>query len=145
MRRLAIPLVLATGLLTANARSPVERKANQEVARTPSQDKPAPTQLGEVNVAPLKDVLTVLSVPYQAHGFSVLIGFRVEADGSLSNIRIISPSGSKIMDSKALEILSNIGESHILGPLSDLSSATLSLQGLDDSATAQIRGIRSNS
>lgn len=117
-----------------------DRKAAEEAAKVAAQNKPAtPTQFGEINEAPIKDTVAKLYELYQAGGldipemkFSVMAGFKVEPDGSLSNIRIIKPSNSKIIDAKALEILWNIGESHALGPVSDLSSATISLDVTDN-------------
>jgi hypothetical protein len=70
--------------------------------------------------------------------FSVMAGFKVEPDGSLSNIHIIRKSESKIIDAKALEILWKIGESHALGPVADLTSATISLDVTDDLARLRV-------
>ncbi|MFY9558550.1 MAG: hypothetical protein WAV20_13215 [Blastocatellia bacterium] len=123
-----------------------ERKAAEEAAKVAAQNKPAtPTKFGEINEAPIKDTIAKLYELYQAGGleipemkFSVMAGFKVEPDGSLSNIRIIKKSNSKIIDTKALEILWNIGESHALGPVSDLSSASISLDVTEDLARIRI-------
>lgn len=124
----------------------LERKAAEEAAKVAAQNKPAtPTKFGEINEAPIKDTVATLYSLFQAGGldipdmkFSVMAGFKVEPDGSLSNIRIIKKSNSRIIDEKALEILWKIGESHALGPVSDLSSATISLDVTDDIAKLKI-------
>lgn len=112
-----------------------DRKAAEEAAKVAAEKKPAPAQFGEINEAPIKDTIGKLYEMFQAGGldipemkFEMLAGFKVEPDGSLSNVRIIKSSTSKIIDTKALEILWNIGESHALGPVSDLSTATISLK-----------------
>ena len=123
-----------------------ERKAAEEAAKVAAQNKPAtPAKFGEINEAPIKDTVGKLYELYQAGGidipemkFSVMAGFKVEPDGSLSNIRIIKKSNSKVIDTKALEILWNIGESHALGPVSDLTSATISLDVTEDIARLRI-------
>jgi hypothetical protein len=122
-----------------------ERKAAAEAAKVAAENKPAtPTKFGEINEAPIKDTVKKLYELYQAGGldlekeFSVMAGFKVEPDGSLSNIRIIKPSPNKLVDAKALEILWNIGESHALGPVSDLSSATISLDLTENTARLRI-------
>lgn len=122
-----------------------ERKAAAEAAKIAAENKPAtPTKFGEINEAPIKDTVKKLYELYQAGGldlekeFSVMAGFKVEPDGSLSNIRIIKKSPNKLVDAKALEILWNIGESHALGPVSDLSSATISLDLTENTARLRI-------
>ena len=123
-----------------------DRKAAEEAAKIAAQNKPStPTQFGEINIAPIKDTVANLSKLFEAGGldipevkFSVMAGFKVMPDGSFQNIRIITSSKSKIIDTNALEILSNIGESHALGPVSNLSSATISLEVTDDLARIRI-------
>lgn len=123
-----------------------DRKAAEEAAKVAAQNKPAtPTQFGEINEAPIKDTVATLYQLFQAGGldipemkFSVMAGFKVEPDGSLSNIHIKQPSESKIIDAKALEILWKIGESHALGPVSDLTSATISLDVTEDLAKLRV-------
>ena len=122
-----------------------ERKAAAEAAKLEAEKKPVPKEFGEINEAPIKDTVGKLYELYQAGGLdvpdmkmSMMAGFKVEPDGSLSNIRMIKKSPSKLVDQKALEILWNIGESHALGPVSDLSSATISLDITDDIARLRI-------
>src|SRR5215813_10105852 len=122
-----------------------DRKAAEEAAKLAAEKKPTPTQFGEINIAPIKDIVANLSKLFEEGGldipemkFSVMAGFKVMPDGSFENIKILESSKSKIIDRNALEILSNIGESKALGPVSNLSSATISLQVTDDLARIRI-------
>jgi hypothetical protein len=123
-----------------------DRKAAEEAAKVAAQNKPASeTKFGEINIAPIRDTVGNLYKLFEAGGldipevkFSVMAGFKVMPDGSFENIRIITSSGSKIIDRNALEILSNIGESHALGPVAVLSSSTISLEVTDDIARIRI-------
>ncbi|HLF83992.1 MAG TPA: hypothetical protein VI837_07460 [Blastocatellia bacterium] len=127
-------------------REEAERKAAEEAARIAEQNKPAPpVKFGEINVAPIRDTVGNLYKLFEAGGlditeanFTVVAGFKVMPDGSFENIRIITSSKSKIIDRNALEILSNIGESHALGPVAVLSSSTISLDLNDDIARIRI-------
>jgi TonB-like protein len=122
-----------------------DRKAAEEQAKLDKEKKPSSTQFGEINIAPIKDTVANLSKLFEEGGldipemkFSVMAGFKVMPDGSFENIRILKSSGSKIIDRNALEILSNIGESRALGPVSNLSSSTISLEVTDDLARIRI-------
>ena len=128
------------------AKEEAERKAAEEAAKVAAQNKPATdAKFGEINIAPIRDTVGNLYKLFEEGGldlpevkFSVMAGFKVMPDGSFENIRIIRSSGSKIIDRNALEILSNIGESHALGPVSILTSATISLEVTDDIARIRI-------
>lgn len=127
------------------AKEEAERKAAEEAAKVAEQNKAAPTKFGEINIAPIKDTVGNLYKLFEAGGlditeanFSVLAGFKVMPDGSFENIRIIESSKSKIIDRNALEILSNIGESHALGPVAVLTSSTISLDLNDQIARIRI-------
>lgn len=134
------------------AKEEAARKAAEVAAKLAAEKKPAvPTQFGEINEAPIKDTVATLYQLFQAGGldvpdmkFSVWAGFKVEPDGSLSNIHIIRKSNSKVIDEKALEILWKIGESHALGPVSDLSSATISLEVTDQIAHLRVTAFASS-
>jgi hypothetical protein len=123
-----------------------ERKTAEEAAKVAAQNKPATeTKLGEINIAPVRDTVGNLYKLFDAGGldipevrFSMMAGFKVMPDGSFENIRIIKSSGSKIIDRNALEILSNIGESHALGQVSELTSTTISLDITDEIARIRI-------
>jgi TonB-like protein len=122
-----------------------DRKAAEEAAKVAEQNKSTSAKFGEINIAPIKDTVGNLYKLFEAGGldipevkFSVMAGFKVMPDGSFENIRIITSSGSKIIDRNALEILSNIGESHALGPVSSLTSTTISLEITEDIARIRI-------
>ncbi|HSE36087.1 MAG TPA: hypothetical protein VLG74_02220 [Blastocatellia bacterium] len=122
-----------------------ERKAAEEAAKIAEQNKATAPKFGEINIAPIKDTVGNIAKLFEEGGldipevkFSLLAGFKVMPDGSFENIRIIKSSGSKIIDRNALEILSNIGESHALGPVSNLTSSTISLEITDDLARIRI-------
>jgi len=123
-----------------------DRKAAEEAAKIAVQNKPATEpKLGEINIAPIKDTIGNLYKLFDAGGldipevrFSMIAGFKVMPDGSFEDIRIITSSGSKIIDRNALEILSNIGQSHSLSMVSVLSSPTISLDVTDDIARIRI-------
>jgi len=96
--------------------------------------KPPSGQFGAINVAPIKDMLGKIHDLYKAgaldlkdSNFSVMAGFKIERNGSLSHIRLLQSSGSKTIDNNAIELLNMIGESHALAPLSNLSSDTIRL------------------
>ncbi len=122
-----------------------ERKAAEEAAKVAEQNKSTATKFGEINIAPIKDTVGNIAKLFEEGGldipevkFSVMAGFKVMPDGSFQDIRIIKSSGSKIIDRNALEILSNIGESHALGPVSNLTSSTISLEITDEQARIRI-------
>ncbi|HWO01225.1 MAG TPA: energy transducer TonB [Blastocatellia bacterium] len=114
-----------------------ERKeAEQKAAELAAKEKPKvnTTEFGEVNEAPIKDMVAEVYALYQAGtldvnvtSLSVMAAFKIEKDGSLSNIRIIKSSGNKLLDEKAVQLLWMIGESHALGPIADLSSGSIKL------------------
>jgi hypothetical protein len=121
-----------------------EEKKKEEIADS---NKPASTEFGEINEAPIKDVVSKIYALYRAgeldldvNSWSVMAGFKIERDGSLSNIRIIESSRSKFVDQKAAEILWNIGESHALGPISDLTSNSIKLEVTEKVAQLTITG-----
>jgi hypothetical protein len=124
-----------------------EKAAEEKKEETAASNKPSSTEFGEINEKPIKDVVDKIYALYKAGGldlnindFSVMAGFKIERDGSLSNIRIIRSSGSKFVDEKAAEILWNIGESHALGPISDLTSNSIKLDVTEKVARLTITG-----
>ena len=127
-----------------------EKEAAERAAK--EEEKPAePAKFGEINDAPIKDIVGKVYALYQAGGldlkgenleFSVMAGFVIAKDGSIpkSSIKILKSSGSKVIDEKAIEILWNIGESHALGPISMLSSNSIRLDLTDRIAKLTITG-----
>src|SRR5262249_16811919 len=120
-----------------------EKKEREEAARKAEEAaklaaaekaKTTPKEFGTVNLAPIKDAITQIYSLYKAGNlgtddlnFTMMAKFKIEPDGSLSNIAMIKSSGSKTIDNKALEILWMLGESHALGPISSFSSNTIKL------------------
>ena len=114
------------------------------------------SKFGEINDAPIKDIVGKVYALYQAGGldlkgetleFSVMAGFTIAKDGSIpkKGIKILKSSGSQIIDEKAIEILWNIGESHALGPISMLSSNSIRLDLTSRVAKLTITGFAPSS
>jgi hypothetical protein len=121
------------------ARKAEDAKKGQE-AKT-GQTKPS-SSFGEINVTPIKDIVGELYQMYQSgqlelgDNYSIMASFRILPDGSIpkESIHILHSSGNKLIDTKALEVLWRLGESHALGPLSSLSSNTIELR-VNDTVT----------
>lgn len=117
-----------------------KEKAAQQAASQPATEQSKPTkasatEFGEINEAPLKEIVGKVYQQYKAGGldidvmnFTVMAAFEIEPDGSLSQVRIIESSGSKIIDMQARAILHAISESHALSPIADLTSNTIRLE-----------------
>jgi len=125
------------------AKEEADEKAKQEAEQAKTQ--PSSTQFGEINEAPIKDMIGAIYELYKAGGlglndlnFSMMATFKIERDGSLSHIAMPKSSGSKVVDEKGLRLLQMIGESHALGPLADLSSGSIKLDLSDDTARRTI-------
>ena len=140
-------------------REKAEKEAAERAAREaePEEEKAADSsKFGEINDAPIKDIVGKVYALYQAGGldlkgetleFSVMAGFTIAKDGSIpkKSIKILKSSGSKIINEKAIEILWNIGESHALGPISMLSSNSIRLDLTARVAKLTITGFAPNS
>lgn len=122
-------------------REKAEREAAALAAKQKAEEekKNSPAKFGEINEAPIRDIISKVYKLYQAGNLqvedtklSMMAAFKIEPDGSLSNIRIVKSSKSKEVDKYAIEILWNLGESHALGPLSSLSSPTIALDLTED-------------
>jgi hypothetical protein len=121
-----------------------EAKAAEE--KKAADSKPAAGAF-EFNEAALKDVVGKIYQLYEAGGidvdlsnFSVTLGFKIEPDGSISNVKTLRSSGSKAVDLKAADVLWTIGESKALGPLSTLSSNSIRLDLNEQIARLTITG-----
>jgi flagellar motor protein MotB len=118
------------------AEAAAKKEADEKAALAKAaEDKEKSKNFGEINIAPIKDIVGKLYNMYQsgdltlADSFKIMVAFKIDPDGSIprSSIHIIKSSGSKVVDDNALEILWQLGESHALGPLSTLSSNTIAL------------------
>jgi flagellar biosynthesis GTPase FlhF len=140
-------------------REKAEKEAAELAAKEAEKEEektPEPTKFGEINDAPIKDIVGKVYALYQAGGldlkgedleFSVMAAFAIDKDGSIpkKSIKILKSSGSKIIDEKAIEILWNIGESHALGPISMLTSNSIRLDLNDRVARLTITGFAPSS
>ncbi|HYL99955.1 MAG TPA: hypothetical protein VEZ90_13455 [Blastocatellia bacterium] len=123
-----------------------EERKKAELEAQAKKDQ-TPKTFGEINVAPIKDIIGNLYAMYQAgnldvpqNGFSIMCSFKIAPDGSIprESIHVIKTSKSKVVDTNALEILWQLGQSHALGPLSSLSSNTIELDLNDQVAKVTI-------
>jgi hypothetical protein len=119
------------------AREAAEAKAKEEQAKAETaKTNSAPPKFGEINEAPIKDMVGEIYALYKAGelelgedlNFTMMATFKIQPDGSFSNIQLVKKSPSRKVDLKALEILHMIGESHALGPLKDLTSNSIRLE-----------------
>jgi len=94
-------------------------------------------------VTPIKEILSkVLDIcnsgrPDPAlNSFSVAVSFEVAADGSIptSTIKIVKTSGSVTIDKTAHEVLSLLGESHLLDMLGGRRPDTLEIKLADNTS-----------
>jgi hypothetical protein len=111
-----------------------KKEAEQKAAELAAKEKPkSPTEFGEINEAPIKDMVGEVYSLFQAGSLdvnlplNVMAVFKIEKDGSLSGIKIVRSSKNELLDQKAAQILWMIGESHALGPIADLSSGSVEL------------------
>jgi len=134
------------------AKEKAEKEREAELARasekkeaeaSSGEGKPGEMKFGEINEAPIRDIVSRTYEKYKAGqldipamDFTVMAGFEIEKDGSLSQVRLIKRSGSEIIDREALAILHAISESHALSPIAHLTSNTIRFDL--DSKTARL-------
>ncbi len=123
-----------------------EKKAEEEKAKEADKE-PASTDFGQINQQPIEDIVGRVYEQYKGGkldlpvmNFTIMAGFEIERDGSLSQMKIIKKSGSAVIDQQALEILYAISESHALSPIHDLTSNTIELELNDSMARLTITG-----
>jgi len=97
------------------------------------------TNFGEINVTPIRDIIGKIYEMYnagqlekEADNFSLMCDFRILSDGSIGEIHVTKSSGMKLIDTKGIEVLHNLGESHGLKPLKKLSSNSIRLEVSED-------------
>lgn len=137
----------------AERRAEEARKAEEEARKQAdakakeAETKAGSAQFGEVNVAPIKDIIGQVYEMYDAGkldleltNFSMMASFKIDPDGSIPvpSIKIIKSSGSKEVDKVGIKVLWLLGESHALGPLAILSSNTIQLEINDNFARLSI-------
>lgn len=133
-----------------------QAKAEAELARAEAQKPQTPKNdgypggFGKINTAPIKDQIQRLysankegKLPIPDGKLRVGVAGSINSDGTLSNYKIIVPSGIKEIDDAALAILEAVSVSRALGPLSNLSSLSMVLD-IDQVAELNVIGFTSN-
>jgi hypothetical protein len=138
--------------LAAKEKEKAELAAKTETAAEPEEDKKKEGWggFGKINTAPIKDQIQRL---YSAHKegklaipqgkFKVGVSGSINPDGTLSNYKIIIPSGIKEIDAAAYAILDAVSVSRALGPLHNLTSLSMILD-IDDVAQLNVVGFASS-
>jgi flagellar hook-length control protein FliK len=140
------------------------KKAEQAKAEQEAKDKAAAEQakaeepktaekqgFGTINEAPIKDILGKVYAMYQV-GFAkvdvtnmtMAASFKIEKDGSITNIVVYKSSGDKYIDTQAKAVLHNLGESHALTPLAILTSNSIQLELTEKNSRLSIIGFAPN-
>jgi hypothetical protein len=126
-----------------------EAKAKAEEAAKAASAK-APVNVGDIkfNEAAIRDLVGKMFESYKsgeldASNYSVMIGFKIDCDGSMprSSIRVIqsAPPDPKKED-LAKQILWLLGESHALGSLCQFSSNTIAFEMNEETTRLSITG-----
>lgn len=76
--------------------------------------------------------------------FSMTVGFKIENNGSLSNIRVIKSSGKPQLDRQALMLIRAISDRRALGELADLSATTVRVDFTKTAASLAFSGLAPN-
>jgi hypothetical protein len=106
-----------------------------------------PGKYGEFNERAIKDLIgevyelfTSGRAQLKNEEFSVVISFKINRDGSLSNLNMVKSSGDQIIDDYAMKLLWLLGKSNAVGPLHKFSSNTISFDLTKDIAELKIVG-----
>jgi hypothetical protein len=140
----------------AKAEQEAKEKAAAELAKAADQktDEPKTNEkpkFGEINEAPIKDILGKVYAMYSV-GFAkvdvtnmtMAASFKIEKDGSITNINVYKSSGDKFIDTQAKAVLHNLGESHALTPLAILTSNSIQLELTEKNSRLSIIGFAPN-
>ncbi len=136
------------GELAKNDTDGKEKAAVNEPPKTDEAKKPEEkAKFGEINEAPIKDILgkvyTMVKVGFakvDTTNMSLMLSYKIEKDGSITNIIVKKSSGNTYIDTQAKAVLWNLGESHALAPLHVLSSNTIQLDLTEKIARLSITG-----
>lgn len=131
----------------AKAEQEAKDKAAAEQAKAEEPKTDEKPKFGEINEAPIKDILGKVYAMYQV-GFAkvdvtnmtMAASFKIEKDGSITNINVYKSSGDKFIDTQAKAVLHNLGESHALSPLAILSSNSIQLELTEKNSRLSIIG-----
>ncbi len=130
-------------------------KSNQPAAGSSATPSAPPSDgyaggFGKINTQPIKDQIQKL---YEAQKAGLLdlandrikvgVSGKINADGTLSDYKVIIPSGNADIDRAALVILKTVSDSRALGPLHELTSLSLILD-IDTLAQLTVVGFTAN-
>jgi len=144
------------------ARQEASRRAAERedlaAQQTTAEPSPAPAQpkdgypggFGKINTAPIRDQVQRLYDSHKAGKLTlpegklrVGVSGRINADGTLSDCKVIMPSGLDDIDRAALAILDAVSASHALGPLHEMTSLSIILN-VGEHAELSVAGFTSN-
>src|SRR5262245_27953790 len=133
----------------AEEKAKAELAAKAEAAKeetTDSKNDVYPGGFGKINTAPIKDQIQRL---YSAHKegklvipdgkFKVGVAGGINPDGTLSDYKVIIPSGIEEIDEAAYDILNAVSVSRALSPLHTLPSMRM-IQDIDEVAVLNVVG-----
>jgi hypothetical protein len=135
----------------ASAAAEQQAKAEPSAAPAPAPPKDGyPGGFGKINTAPIRDQVQRL---YESHKSGKLtfpegklrvgVSGRINADGTLTDCKVIMPSGLEDIDRAALAILDAVSASHALGPLHEMTSLSIVLN-VGEHAELSVVGFTSN-
>src|SRR5262249_10644873 len=140
-------------------RREAEEKAKEQEAGSKNEEKPDQTAaadgyaggFGKINTQPIKDQIQKLYdaqkaglLDLQNDRIKVGVSGKINSDGTLSDYKVIIPSGNADIDRAALVILKTVSDSRALGPLHELTSLSLILD-IDTLAQLTVVGFTANS
>jgi hypothetical protein len=128
-----------------------EQQAKIEPTPAPAAPRDGyPGGFGKINTAPIRDQVQRL---YESHKSGKLtfpdgklrvgVSGRINADGTLTDCKVIMPSGLDDIDRAALAILDAVSASHALGPLHEMTSLSIVLN-VGEHAELSVVGFTSN-
>lgn len=131
----------------AKAEQEAKDKAAAEQAKANEPKTNEPAKFGEINEAPIRDILGKVYAMYSAGlaqvdvtNLTMAASFKIEKNGSITNINVYKSSGNRFIDTQAKAVLHNLGESHALVPLAILTSNSIQLELTEKNSRLSIIG-----
>ncbi|MFN7949025.1 MAG: hypothetical protein U0Z53_26975 [Blastocatellia bacterium] len=127
-------------LAAEKRKAEAQQKAKEQPTRTAKAEptprpSPTPAPFGKINTRPIKEQIQRLyeakkagTLVYNENKLKIGVAGKINPDGSLSDYKVIIPSGNPDVDRAALAILEAVSESRALGPLYMLSSISMILE-----------------
>ncbi|HWQ34756.1 MAG TPA: energy transducer TonB [Blastocatellia bacterium] len=116
-------------------KSEQEKPAQAAKAAPTPTPAPTPAPFGRINTRPIKEQIQRLyeakkagQLVFNENKLRIGVAGKINPDGSLSDYKVIIPSGNPDVDRAALAILEAVSESRALGPLYMLSSISMILE-----------------